>query len=729
MDSSRKKLTIKWLRTAVTSPTHLQGGDTDTPSHWNMSPNEDSNTLPLSDSLGPDGLGALSLDTPKRKAKELGESMPSLGKVKLRKLSRKNSDYFRTSKENLMDNSSKQLESTESQQVSPSPSHSFVLKKKERTPEEGSKAIYRMALIAAIDSTKARCSTTNIPRTDTNSLSLPFVSSPVKTELPSPASLDKTVVKIYCSSIKPENKSKESGSISEDQWSPIRVFGDTEAQSDSSEPETDGRSVVLKGEDSPKRFVAQDSVFVETTSQDKLFATENEPKDEDCDSPLPALEYIPNSLSCFKTHQDGSSDSQRWQRPLVNTQGPATSSFTFSSTNETTGAIQAVAEDMEGPFSLSQRTVFVSFKQPHPQNMGPSKASRVETENFRSSNIMAHLSDPFALPLHSNRGQMNPYLNSTTTRRQSDAGSSIRYPPYSFTRGATPKRRLSMGAEPMWTSYPYLDNQVGFIDTHCHLDMLYGKLGFCGTFSSFRRLYQSSFPPEFRGCIADFCNPGIMAKEALWEGLLAEDMVWGAFGCHPHFAKDYSSVHERNILMAMRHPKAVAFGEMGLDYSHKNSTDASRQKEVFERQLRLAVAMQKPLVIHCRDADDDLLPIMKKCVPREYKIHRHCFTNSYPVIEPFLTEFPNLYVGFTALITYSRATEARDAVRQIPLNRIVLETDAPYFLPRQVSKDVCRFSHPGMGIHTLQELSLLKGEDMATVLATIRNNTTQLYGI
>uniref|UniRef100_A0A3B5K9P7 TatD DNase domain containing 2 n=2 Tax=Takifugu TaxID=31032 RepID=A0A3B5K9P7_TAKRU len=120
---------------------------------------------------------------------------------------------------------------------------------------------------------------------------------------------------------------------------------------------------------------------------------------------------------------------------------------------------------------------------------------------------------------------------------------------------------------------------------------------------------------------------------------------------------------------------------------------------------------------------------MKKCVPREYKIHRHCFTNSYGVIEPLLTEFPNLYVGFTALITYQKATEARDALRRIPLNRIVLETDAPYFLPRQVSKAVCQFSHPGMGIHTLQELSLLKGETLDKVLSTIRRNTTQLYGI
>lgn len=204
-------------------------------------------------------------------------------------------------------------------------------------------------------------------------------------------------------------------------------------------------------------------------------------------------------------------------------------------------------------------------------------SSRVETKNFCSFNTVASLSDPFALPLHSHREvSMNC---SAATRRQSDVGFSMHYPPYSFTRGGTPKRRFSLETEHKWTSYPSLDNQVGFIDTHCHIDMLYGKLGLSGTFSSFRRLYSSSFPLEFRGCIADFCNPGIMVKEALWEGLLAEDMVWGAFGCHPHFAQKYSSVHERNILMAMRHPKAVAFGEMGLDYSHKNSTNISRQKE------------------------------------------------------------------------------------------------------------------------------------------------------
>lgn len=230
-------------------------------------------------------------------------------------------------------------------------------------------------------------------------------------------------------------------------------------------------------------------------------------------------------------------------------------------------------DDMNAAVSPSHGTVFASPQQAPSANAGFSP--RVDTEDFGSLRNMSSLSDPFSLPLHSCRGASN---YSTAPRRRSDVGYSMHYPPYSLTHGATPRRRFSLQMEHQ-TSYPYLPNQVGFIDTHCHIDMLYGKLGLGGTFSSFRRLYNSSFPLEFQGCIADFCNPSIMVKEGLWEGLLAEDMVWGAFGCHPHFAQKYSSVQERNILMAMRHPKAVAFGEMGLDYSHKNSTKVSRQKE------------------------------------------------------------------------------------------------------------------------------------------------------
>ncbi|XP_030062415.1 3'-5' RNA nuclease TATDN2 [Microcaecilia unicolor] len=270
--------------------------------------------------------------------------------------------------------------------------------------------------------------------------------------------------------------------------------------------------------------------------------------------------------------------------------------------------------------------------------------------------------------------------------------------------------------------------QEEFIDTHCHLDMLYSKLSFKGTFAKFRQEYDSTFPKEFQGCITDFCNPRFL-KNFPWKELLEEDMVWGAFGCHPHFARYYTEGHEQEMLYALRHPKAIAFGEMGLDYSHKCTTDVSTQHKVFERQLKLGVALKKPLVIHCRDADTDLLEIMKNFVPRDYKIHRHCFTGSYNVIEPFLLEFPNMAVGFTALLTYPSAYEAREAVRKIPLERIIVETDAPYFLPRQVPKRTCRFSHPGLALHTVGEIARLKGLPISSVLAVLRQNTKQLYNL
>ncbi|CAH7178613.1 Tatdn2 [Phodopus roborovskii] len=277
-------------------------------------------------------------------------------------------------------------------------------------------------------------------------------------------------------------------------------------------------------------------------------------------------------------------------------------------------------------------------------------------------------------------------------------------------------------------SHREMSLEEGFIDTHCHLDMLYSKLSFKGTFTKFRKIYSTSFPKEFQGCISDFCDPRTLT-DGLWEELLKEDLVWGAFGCHPHFARYYNENQERKLLHALRHPKAVAFGEMGLDYSHKCTTPVPEQHQVFERQLQLAVSLKKPLVIHCREADEDLLDIMKKFVPSDYKIHRHCFTGSYSVIEPLLKYFPNMSVGFTAVLTYSSAWEARDALRQIPLERIIVETDAPYFLPRQVPRSLCQYAHPGLALHTVREIARVKEESLSRTLAVLRENTSRLYSL
>ncbi|CAI9623891.1 unnamed protein product [Staurois parvus] len=268
-----------------------------------------------------------------------------------------------------------------------------------------------------------------------------------------------------------------------------------------------------------------------------------------------------------------------------------------------------------------------------------------------------------------------------------------------------PRRDRSRSFDTMWTSddkrkaarrtleiFPTDDSSTpkflrdGFIDTHCHLDMLFARLQHKRSFADLRRQYASTFPSEFQGCITDYCDPRTLERLP-WRHVLNENLVWGAFGCHPHFAQYYTDQLQEEMMQAMRHPKAIAYGEMGLDYSHKCSTTVPDQHAVFEKQLKLAVPLGKPLVIHCRDADEDLFRIMKKWVPHDYKIHRHCFTGSYRDIEPFLNEFPNMSVGFTAVLTYPSAASARDAVSQIPLDKLIIETDAPFFVPRQVIQD------------------------------------------
>lgn len=649
MDSAkRQKVKFKWLRTIVPSPPKRHASSSSTPS----SSSNCSFTSPVDASPGSAAFGELTLTTPKRKPDEMSDkTMESSGKVKLRKLSKKRFQTLASPETASIDKTPQKSDSG-AQQETPMSSHTFIMKKKERTPEEVSKAIYKHALLAAFSNKVSKSSTKN---------KQPF-SPPEET---SPASVERN----------------DSNGLGVPRWSPPLMLLDSETEDESSMGNCDNRSALLK-EGSPSTFVPlPDSL----NSSDAAVSVEPMQYTDCC--------FSPEEKDCAPSpHQNQESE-------------------TFLTPS---GSPADISENWETP----ERTVIFSYKQIVKPWSNLSNA-RTATENTQPQ--IVKFPDPFALPVTSNKSLAN-------SRRRSDVAVSAHCPPYSLTQSSTPKRRWSM-IEPERTSYPTVQSGAGFLDTHCHLDMLFSKLHFSGSFSSFQRKYQDSFGAQFEGCIADFCNPRIMVREGIWENLLSEEKVWGAFGCHPHFSKDYSSTQERNILAAMRHPKAVAFGEIGLDYSHKNSTDSAQQKKVLERQLNLAVAMKKPLVIHCRDADDDLFKIMTKCVPRDYKIHRHCFTNDYSVIEPFLEEFPNLYVGFTSLITYYSATEARASVRKIPLERIVLETDAPYFLPRQVSKNVCRFSHPGMGIHTLQEISLLKKEDMPTVLSTIRQNTLQLYGI
>ncbi|NP_001122165.1 putative deoxyribonuclease TATDN2 [Danio rerio] len=678
MNCERERVTILWLNKALNSPRKLMRNSAGRaqPTCWDEEGHHDNDDHGAAGGVSDVGSPCLNTSTGSAGLGDMENiylstpqhpsSSKSTPKLRLKLTGRHRSLFKKSPGDDSV--------SGQKSSVGPSPPSAG---KKRRSPEQGQKAIYLKALNDAMGN--------GGKKSVFGHKSLPAKKSPEK---PVNAEEEEKHSDLECCSF--SEKNNPSLIAAKDDGPPPLEFIDTEDDETEIKLMKDTRSVILKRPESPDWSDFEDSGQVEVFSQDESFKPKRQQKNLKADCAVvdftntpPLAEYNPYTTStraAFSTEAQGSE------------QPPQETSSDLSSTKK----------------YLRSRSIRRSLKL-HPSSV----------------DLIPEIQTSISAPSSPGSWGYFPYLNRRTSESNAYTSSQMLHIADSVTR------RISAGSEPLWLpdlSYIKADS-AGFIDTHCHLDMLYGKLGFKGSFQRFQSMYASTFPVEFNGCIADFCNPRITQREAIWEGLLGEEKVWGAFGCHPHFAKEYNQNHEQSIMSAMRHPKAIAFGEIGLDYSHKNSTDSRKQKEVFERQLQLGVALRKPLVIHCRDADDDVLTIMKKCVPRDYKIHRHCFTNSYSVIEPFLKEFTNLCVGFTGLVTYHRATEARDAVRKIPLNRILLETDAPYFLPRQVPKSICRFAHPGMGIHTLREISLLKGELLPTVLQTIRQNTSHIYGL
>ncbi|CAN7941710.1 unnamed protein product [Ixodes pacificus] len=293
-----------------------------------------------------------------------------------------------------------------------------------------------------------------------------------------------------------------------------------------------------------------------------------------------------------------------------------------------------------------------------------------------------------------------------------------------------PSARLPTPLSPLASKrWPYaLSSSVGMVDTHCHLDFLFRKLSFKGTFAKFRLLNQDTFPSCYEGCVAIFCNPLTFGDRTVWEDLLREDGIWAAFGCHPHMVRDYDEETDEHLIKALEHPRVVALGEIGLDYSRKNFCQREMQKSVFQRQITLALERKLPLVIHSREATQDTLNILKENIPREYPVHRHCFTGDWAEAVDWLETFPGLCLGLTPLVGFADAGPLQEVARRIPLDRLLLETDAPYFLPRAES-GAMRQSHPGMAIHVALKVSSLKNISVEDVLKAVRVNTRRIYGI
>lgn len=281
--------------------------------------------------------------------------------------------------------------------------------------------------------------------------------------------------------------------------------------------------------------------------------------------------------------------------------------------------------------------------------------------------------------------------------------------------------------------WPYTTaSEVGLIDTHCHLDFVFTKMGHTKSFTHFRLARRDTFPYCYEGCVANFCEPETFEQRDNWKRVLSDESVWGAFGCHPRRARDYTDEVEKHLVRALDHRSVVALGEIGLDYSILSGDDQEMLKEtqqtVFRRQLAVARRRRLPLVIHSRDATSDTIRILKEMVPADYPMHRHCFTRDWEEAKCWLDTFPRLCLGITPLLGFSGVEPLVEAAQRIPLDRLLLETDAPFFLPkREGQRLTC--SHPGMVIHVATKLSAIRDISVDDVISAVRENTRRIYGI
>jgi TatD DNase family protein len=249
------------------------------------------------------------------------------------------------------------------------------------------------------------------------------------------------------------------------------------------------------------------------------------------------------------------------------------------------------------------------------------------------------------------------------------------------------------------------------IDTHCHL--------------TDPRLFE-----QLDGVLSRASKAGVTEMVTIGTGI--EDAyaaielckshanVRCAIGIHPNYSSQ-SNLEDVALLRGLQHnPSVVALGEMGLDY-HYDRAEKGHQRVIFEAQLQLATDLDRSVVIHCREAVDDTLAIMKT-FPKVRAVF-HCFTGTADEAQRIVAA--GYLLGFDGPITYKKNDDLRAIVKQTPLERILVETDAPYLTPEPVRK--IKTNEPAFVVHTAAMVAQVKGVSVEEVDRITTANARLFY--
>jgi TatD DNase family protein len=199
--------------------------------------------------------------------------------------------------------------------------------------------------------------------------------------------------------------------------------------------------------------------------------------------------------------------------------------------------------------------------------------------------------------------------------------------------------------------------------------------------------------------------------------------VYCSVGTHPHNAHEELDIPVEEIVRLARHPKVVAIGEAGLDYHYQHSTPAA-QAEGFRNHIAAARITGLPLEIHTRDADADTLAILRdEHAKGAFPAVLHCFTGGRELALRAIEL--GLYVSFSGVVSFKKSEELRDVARAVPLNRILVETDAPYLAPEPFRG---KTNEPAYVVHTAAAVAKARGLAAEDLAAATTENFFQLFG-
>jgi TatD DNase family protein len=245
------------------------------------------------------------------------------------------------------------------------------------------------------------------------------------------------------------------------------------------------------------------------------------------------------------------------------------------------------------------------------------------------------------------------------------------------------------------------------IDTHAHLDALDDPA------AAVDRAREAGVTRILTvGTNVEMCRQALTFAEQ-------HDEVYAILGIHPHAAGEVADTAVSEVAVMLGHPRAVAVGEIGLDY-YRDYAPRDAQERLFDRLLAVAADTDKPVVIHTRAADADTLAALAEFAGT---VVLHCFSST--ALLPAALE-RGYYVSFAGNVTFPKASDLRIAATQVPRDRLLAETDTPYLAPRPVRG---RKNEPAYVVHTLAGLAEARGDDPAALEAQIEENAAAAFGL